>query len=181
MISPPWPSPANRDSRPQIPGRPAPPAARLPQNVSSADNEPALRFVPESPRARLGSPLPPGDARRKGPGQRLRTGVRPVRHGLGPRCLLGARALSRPNPPSSRMNAASPSCPSCATPGPEAAGCGRPCHGIARTDRQSTRLNSSHVRISYAVFCLKKKKLIYYGRYLIKKQLDLLITDKQKL
>src|SRR5690554_7559329 len=27
-----------------------------------------------------------------------------------------------------------------------------------RKDRKSTRLNSSHVRISYAVFCLKKKK-----------------------
>src|SRR5690554_7317298 len=27
----------------------------------------------------------------------------------------------------------------------------------ARGDRKSTRLNSSHVRISYAVFCLKKK------------------------
>src|SRR5690554_7514612 len=27
-----------------------------------------------------------------------------------------------------------------------------------QTDRKSTRLNSSHVRISYAVFCLKKKK-----------------------
>src|SRR5438874_5351593 len=26
-------------------------------------------------------------------------------------------------------------------------------------DRKSTRLNSSHVEISYAVFCLKKKKL----------------------
>src|SRR5690606_40597580 len=30
--------------------------------------------------------------------------------------------------------------------------------GIER-DRKSTRLNSSHVKISYAVFCLKKKKL----------------------
>src|SRR5690349_21881247 len=29
----------------------------------------------------------------------------------------------------------------------------------ARGDRKSTRLNSSHVEISYAVFCLKKKKL----------------------
>src|SRR5690554_6138217 len=29
---------------------------------------------------------------------------------------------------------------------------------IKRPDRKSTRLNSSHVRISYAVFCLKKKK-----------------------
>src|SRR6266496_5127588 len=27
-----------------------------------------------------------------------------------------------------------------------------------REDRKSTRLNSSHVEISYAVFCLKKKK-----------------------
>src|SRR5690625_6395379 len=30
---------------------------------------------------------------------------------------------------------------------------------IVREDRKSTRLNSSHVAISYAVFCLKKKKL----------------------
>src|SRR5438874_7659938 len=28
-------------------------------------------------------------------------------------------------------------------------------------DRKSTRLNSSHVEISYAVFCLKKKKQVY--------------------
>src|SRR5438874_8874966 len=28
----------------------------------------------------------------------------------------------------------------------------------SNTDRKSTRLNSSHVEISYAVFCLKKKK-----------------------
>src|SRR5437899_7648054 len=28
----------------------------------------------------------------------------------------------------------------------------------ARSDRKSTRLNSSHLGISYAVFCLKKKK-----------------------
>src|SRR3989442_5157350 len=30
---------------------------------------------------------------------------------------------------------------------------------LAMADRKSTRLNSSHVRISYAVFCLKKKKI----------------------
>src|SRR3712207_7728912 len=29
---------------------------------------------------------------------------------------------------------------------------------IAEVDRKSTRLNSSHANISYAVFCLKKKK-----------------------
>src|SRR5204863_10088358 len=42
-----------------------------------------------------------------------------------------------------------------------------PCRGLAclrrfkrfaSQDRKSTRLNSSHVEISYAVFCLKKKK-----------------------
>src|SRR5690554_7513027 len=32
------------------------------------------------------------------------------------------------------------------------------------SDRKSTRLNSSHVRISYAVFCLKKKKQILDAR-----------------
>src|SRR5438874_7985472 len=30
---------------------------------------------------------------------------------------------------------------------------------VGRTDRKSTRLNSSHVEISYAVFCLKKKRV----------------------
>src|SRR3712207_7634309 len=32
----------------------------------------------------------------------------------------------------------------------------------ARRDRKSTRLNSSHANISYAVFCLKKKKITNY-------------------
>src|SRR2546430_1278540 len=31
-------------------------------------------------------------------------------------------------------------------------------YGLLRADRKSTRLNSSHSQISYAVFCLKKKK-----------------------
>src|SRR5437870_8018531 len=31
--------------------------------------------------------------------------------------------------------------------------------GVAGGDRKSTRLNSSHVAISYAVFCLKKKNM----------------------
>src|SRR5690625_6853100 len=35
---------------------------------------------------------------------------------------------------------------------------GRPGPGRGAADRKSTRLNSSHVAISYAVFCLKKKK-----------------------
>src|SRR5690606_41673400 len=40
-------------------------------------------------------------------------------------------------------------CASCGTSFPEL---------DPRLDRKSTRLNSSHVKISYAVFCLKKKK-----------------------
>src|SRR5690606_41506579 len=37
-------------------------------------------------------------------------------------------------------------------------GSGSDSHGSPLLDRKSTRLNSSHVKISYAVFCLKKKK-----------------------
>src|SRR6266508_5173228 len=40
----------------------------------------------------------------------------------------------------------------------------------ARRDRKSTRLNSSHVAISYAVFCLKKKK----------EEQDELVTEKKR-
>src|SRR3712207_9468445 len=35
--------------------------------------------------------------------------------------------------------------------------------GICLRDRKSTRLNSSHANISYAVFCLKKKKRTALG------------------
>src|SRR2546430_13347553 len=34
-------------------------------------------------------------------------------------------------------------------------------------DRKSTRLNSSHSQISYAVFCLKKKKIPYHNQTII--------------
>src|SRR5258707_9098782 len=37
-------------------------------------------------------------------------------------------------------------------------GCDQALLGTQRRDRKSTRLNSSHANISYAVFCLKKKK-----------------------
>src|SRR3989442_1030012 len=47
--------------------------------------------------------------------------------------------------------------------GSDAVGCLQPglqnrLLNAVKRDRRSTRLNSSHVRISYAVFCLKKKK-----------------------
>src|SRR5690242_5026647 len=40
----------------------------------------------------------------------------------------------------------------------ERGGDGLAFHGVTGRDRKSTRLNSSHMSISYAVFCLKKKK-----------------------
>src|SRR5689334_24170133 len=36
-------------------------------------------------------------------------------------------------------------------------------HKTSNPDRKSTRLNSSHSSISYAVFCLKKKKRAFYS------------------
>src|SRR6266853_5517329 len=39
-----------------------------------------------------------------------------------------------------------------------------------KQDRKSTRLNSSHSQISYAVFCLKKKKKIQYNIHITKKK-----------
>src|ERR1700683_838883 len=84
MISPYWRSPdETQRARPVL---------------SPPDNEPAYGFVA----------WPTGSAAEqtgKGPGQRLRTGVRPAGNGLDLRCLLGARALSTPNPPSSRTDA----------------------------------------------------------------------------
>src|SRR5690554_7038784 len=46
-------------------------------------------------------------------------------------------------------------------------------------DRKSTRLNSSHVRISYAVFCLKKKKKknTKFPQLLIQQQINTPYTD----
>src|SRR5258707_12120859 len=42
---------------------------------------------------------------------------------------------------------------------------GIPCGGnTTQSDRKSTRLNSSHANISYAVFCLKKNKSKSIGR-----------------
>src|SRR5947199_8413259 len=47
-----------------------------------------------------------------------------------------------------------------------AAASGRTAAGSSQ-DRKSTRLNSSHLGISYAVFCLKKKKTIQAYIYII--------------
>src|SRR5256885_9785515 len=42
----------------------------------------------------------------------------------------------------------------------------------SRRDRKSTRLNSSHLVISYAVFCLKKKKILLSEGSFRRKKLD---------
>src|SRR5271167_5195587 len=53
------------------------------------------------------------------------------------------------------LHDALPTSPSVLAPSPTSVGGWR---GQRSRDRKSTRLNSSHVSISYAVFCLKKKK-----------------------
>src|SRR5207249_9533069 len=57
---------------------------------------------------------------------------------MPPRLPCRGRRLRRHNPPPAGVQAA--------------------VHPGVQADRKSTRLNSSHVSISYAVFCLKKKK-----------------------
>src|SRR5256885_9969153 len=43
---------------------------------------------------------------------------------------------------------------------------------FSTSDRKSTRLNSSHLVISYAVFCLKKKKLHEQHRHIVTHHVD---------
>src|SRR5688572_31446212 len=79
---------------------------------------------------------------------------RPPRSTLFPYTTL-FRSLSscfRPRQPPSRQRRPRAPKPPIRIPGGSSAG-GRPI-----SDRKSTRLNSSHSQISYAVFCLKKKK-----------------------
>src|SRR2546430_8673513 len=47
-------------------------------------------------------------------------------------------------------------------PGPSPGGHRQPGEGPGCQDRKSTRLNSSHSQISYAVFCLKKKNIMHF-------------------
>src|SRR5690606_40554482 len=89
---------------------------------------------------------------------------RPPRSTLFPyTTLFRSKLASRLNPASSaggdgrpwRARRAAPSRP----PGRRSRrGRRRPRRDARSRDRKSTRLNSSHVKISYAVFCLKKKK-----------------------
>src|SRR3712207_7613853 len=71
----------------------------------------------------------------------------------------GGRPARRP--PRRRPVRPPPACPRGELPGLRPGAAGRPRGHLghaALVDRKSTRLNSSHANISYAVFCLKKKK-----------------------
>src|SRR3712207_7660545 len=81
---------------------------------------------------------------------------RPPRSTLFPyTTLFRSLALS----PSGALSAGGVGFLSVSTPRPPSQGLG--CRGQPRGDRKSTRLNSSHANISYAVFCLKKKNTCY--------------------
>src|SRR5690554_7259906 len=55
------------------------------------------------------------------------------------------------------------------------------CSVCVRKDRKSTRLNSSHVRISYAVFCLKKKNKLKLSKIIPTHHTNLTLTPHQLL
>src|SRR3712207_6948836 len=76
---------------------------------------------------------------------------RPPRSTLFPYTTLFRSAVTTSWPDTSRSRWAAPT----SVPSAEQSMNGTP----VRSDRKSTRLNSSHANISYAVFCLKKKDL----------------------
>src|SRR5258705_9163439 len=51
-------------------------------------------------------------------------------------------------------------------------------HEVALGDRKSTRLNSSHLGISYAVFCLKKKKLAMSWPFLSRRNIAFALASR---
>src|SRR3712207_7712278 len=89
---------------------------------------------------------------------------RPPRSTLFPyttlfRSRADGRVLQRRNDPGLAARAARPRRARGARGGAAEDGRGR--RLLRRPDRKSTRLNSSHANISYAVFCLKKTKSTY--------------------
>src|SRR2546430_12569614 len=81
---------------------------------------------------------------------------RPPRSTLFPYTTL-FRSSHPPSSPSPPTNATTPAPPTTTAPTPPPAP-NHPPHPPP-PDRKSTRLNSSHSQISYAVFCLKTKKI----------------------
>src|SRR5690554_7649815 len=120
-------------------------AWRLPASASNSSSAASQARKPGSPPGRLSFRPPAGSGRISADG----TVKRPV---YGKAAILG-QLLDRPDKTLDHRLI-----------GQEAVGHqpqfapGRQVGGHFPQDRKSTRLNSSHVRISYAVFCLKKKK-----------------------
>src|SRR5215211_801707 len=137
-------------------------------------------------RGRNESPDLRGDAAASGRLPRRRAvDQRTDRRQLAPRVVRRLRRITR-RPPAAARRAPPGDARSVGAVGgkrPESAGHGHQPHQGRRAplvrclaaDRKSTRLNSSHTVISYAVFCLKKKKII--KKFIIIKK----IKKKKKL
>src|SRR5256885_183667 len=99
-----------------------------------------------------------------------RKGMPPALSLLGMPSISSLTALMRPSPlkPRKEKRPASVPCLNCVTCTP----------GALDRDRKSTRLNSSHLVISYAVFCLKKKMVD--ARFENQKELTKMQLDNQK-
>src|SRR5690606_39712439 len=79
---------------------------------------------------------------------------RRVQRALRPRHRTGDEGLRTAERAARRRRGRSPRLPRARAPGVA------PSVPESGLDRKSTRLNSSHVKISYAVFCLKKKRTL---------------------
>src|SRR3712207_7868093 len=75
-------------------------------------------------------------------------------HDALPICLLHSANAAHQAPGQTHLFRRAPRRP---LPLPGSTSCDPPWSEIINQDRKSTRLNSSHANISYAVFCLKKK------------------------
>src|SRR3989442_11242555 len=103
--------------------------------------------------------------KQRDPGERDR---RPNEDIPRPQCFLLCFRARRPHSSTDRprrtlrsvaaTSSAVVSTSSCTTSNSASRSARRASADLDALDRKSTRLNSSHVRISYAVFCLKKKK-----------------------
>src|SRR3712207_7785973 len=90
-------------------------------------------------------------------------------HDALPICRSPSSSRSpRPAPSGSQSTGRRPTAPPGST---------RTWSGAPSPDRKSTRLNSSHANISYAVFCLKKKKKLQYQLCSIVQDENLIIVD----
>src|SRR3712207_1548425 len=133
----PPPSPARGGAPPGAGGR-GPPAALPGAAVAPAAR--TGRAPPPPPPPRTPSPAPAGGGRAPPPPPLARSRRDPA----GGRCQRPPVISSAARSPIATAVAAGPR---------------EVTVGITEVDRKSTRLNSSHANISYAVFCLKKKKL----------------------